>query len=42
MLEFKITKFLKGYITAVKEPFTIRKLIRALFFITRSTFSISY
>jgi len=42
MLEFKIIKFLKGYITVIKEPFTIKKLIKALFFITRSTSFISY
>ena len=42
MLEFKIIKFLKGYIAVIKEPFTIKKLIGALFFIIRSTSFINY
>jgi len=42
MLKFKIIKFLKGYVTAIKEPFTIKKLIRALFFIIKSASFIGY
>ena len=42
MLESKIIKFLKGYVAAIKKPFTIRKLIKALFSTTRSTSFISY
>jgi len=42
MLEFRIIKFLKEYAVIIKEPFTIKKLIKALFFITKSAFFISY
>jgi len=42
MLKSKIIKFLKGYIATIKEPFTIKKLIGALFFTTRSASFISY
>jgi len=42
MLESKIIKFLKGYIAAVKELFTIRKFTGALFSIAKSASFISY
>ena len=42
MLKSKIIEFLKGYVTTVKEPFTIKKLIRAFFSTARSTSFISY
>jgi len=42
MLESKIAEFLKGYTAAIKEHFTIRKLIKALFSTVRSASFISY
>ena len=42
MLKSRIIKFLKGYVTTVKEPFMIKKLIGAFFSTARFTSFISY